>query len=279
MATANDVLRVAAGEIGYSRWNDRQRGTKYGRDYASRHGAFFANNGVAYCAMFITWVLRHAGIPVPGGDFSYCPYGLQHMRNLGLLVDPRQARPGDIVFFQWDNGPVDHVGFVELNKGGWLQTIEGNTVGVNGKSGGVNRRTRPWRVVAAVGRPRYDVTAPQPVPQQTGGLQVDGWFGAASVRCLQQVLGTPIDGVVSSQPAANHKYVPNCGDNWRWVNGRVTGSACVKAWQKRVGATPDGFFGVLTVKATQQFLGVSADGIAGATTMKAWQSWLNRQRG
>lgn len=278
MTTAIDVLRIAAAEIGYSRWNDPQRGTKYGRDYASRHGAFFANNGVAYCAMFITWVLRHAGMPVPGGDFSYCPYGLQHMRNLGLLVDPRQARPGDIVFFQWDNGPVDHVGFVELNKGGWLQTIEGNTTGVNGKSGGVNRRTRPWSVVAGVARPRYEATVSRPAARQAAGLVVDGWFGAASVRRLQQVMGTTVDGVVSSQPSANRKYVPNCGDNWRWVKGRATGSECVKAWQKHVGATPDGMFGRLTVNATQQFLNVAVDGVAGVVTMKAWQSWLNRQR-
>ena len=278
MTTATDVLKIAAAEIGYSRWTDPKRGTKYGRDYASRHGAFFANNGVAYCAMFITWVLRHAGVPVPGGDFSYCPYGLQHMRNLGLLVDPRQARPGDIVFFQWDNGPVDHVGFVELNKGGWLQTIEGNTTGVNGKSGGVNRRTRPWGVVAGVARPRYEVAVSRPAVKHAAGLAVDGWFGAASVRRLQQVLGTTVDGIVSSQPKNNRKYVPNCGDNWRWVKGRATGSACVKAWQKHVGVTPDGLFGRSTVEATQRFLNVPVDGVAGVVTMKAWQSWLNRQR-
>ena len=34
MATASEVLRIAAGEIGYSRWTDPQPGTKYGRWYA-----------------------------------------------------------------------------------------------------------------------------------------------------------------------------------------------------------------------------------------------------
>ena len=29
MATASEVLRIAAGEIGYSRWTDPQPGTKY----------------------------------------------------------------------------------------------------------------------------------------------------------------------------------------------------------------------------------------------------------
>lgn len=39
MATANDVLRIAAGELGYSRWTDPQPGTKYGRWYAQAHGS------------------------------------------------------------------------------------------------------------------------------------------------------------------------------------------------------------------------------------------------
>ena len=34
MATPNDVLNIAAKEVGYSRWTDPQPGTKYGRWYA-----------------------------------------------------------------------------------------------------------------------------------------------------------------------------------------------------------------------------------------------------
>ena len=62
MSTAIDVLRIAAKEIGYSRWDDTEAGTKYGRDYAAHHGAYYGTSGVPYCAMFVTWVLRAAGM-------------------------------------------------------------------------------------------------------------------------------------------------------------------------------------------------------------------------
>ena len=38
MASANKVLSIAAGEVGYSRWDDPQAGTKYGRAFAEKVG-------------------------------------------------------------------------------------------------------------------------------------------------------------------------------------------------------------------------------------------------
>ena len=48
MATASEVLRIAAGEIGYSRWTDPQPGTKYGRWYAQSHGSYYGASGVQH---------------------------------------------------------------------------------------------------------------------------------------------------------------------------------------------------------------------------------------
>ena len=39
MATAQQFIDACAEEVGYSRWTDEAEGTKYGRDYATRHGA------------------------------------------------------------------------------------------------------------------------------------------------------------------------------------------------------------------------------------------------
>ena len=61
MATASEVLRIAAGEIGYSRWTDPQPGTKYGRWYAQSHGSYYGASGVPFCAMFVSWVMSRAG--------------------------------------------------------------------------------------------------------------------------------------------------------------------------------------------------------------------------
>lgn len=159
MTSAKNILTIATREIGYSRWNDPQPGTKYGRDYATRHGKYYGKNGVPYCAMFITWVFRQCGVIPPGGDFAYCPAGIKAMKKLGLEVDTHDAQPGDIVFFDWDGGESDHVGIVEHNLGNALQTIEGNTT-VAWKPGAVGRRTRSFSVVCNVFRPQYDQAPP-----------------------------------------------------------------------------------------------------------------------
>nr|WP_314638639.1 CHAP domain-containing protein [uncultured Olsenella sp.] len=161
MSSPTDVLRIAAAEIGYSRWDDPEPGTKYGRWYAGLVGeAYFGTSGVPYCAMFVTWVLARAGVSVPGFPSAYCPDIRNAGIRAGIEVPKRDARPGDIVLFDWDGGLVDHVGLVESNMGGHLQTIEGNTSsgsgGSQGNGGVVARRTRSWAVVSTVLRPRYE---------------------------------------------------------------------------------------------------------------------------
>ena len=272
-----DILTIAAREIGYSRWNDPQPGTKYGRAYAGRHGKYFGSNGVPFCAMFVTWVFRQAGVIPPGGDFAYCPTGIKAMKKLGLEVSKHSAQPGDIVFFDWDGGESDHVGFVEYNTGNYLLTIEGNTT-TQGISGTVARRQRPFSSVCNVFRPHYDSAPPATPKRASKAIAVDGYFGPESIRALQIRLGTPTDGVISSQPAVNKPYVPNAGAGWKWVAHGAKGSTCIKAWQRKTGATVDGFFGQASVKSTQKFLGVPVDGYMGAVTVKAWQTWLNNHQ-
>ncbi|TPF97552.1 endolysin [Bifidobacterium sp. UTCIF-39] len=194
MATANDVLRIAAGEIGYSRWTDPEPGTRYGRWYAQSHGSYFGTSGVPFCAMFASWCLDRAGQSFPGMPAAYVPYILRDGRNAGRQVDTRGAQPGDLVIFQWDSGPVDHIGFVEINRGGYLQTIEGNT-----NNGSVARRTRSWNVVAAILRPAYDGITGSLSGLTSGQLAVDGSCGPATIGRWQQIMGTPVDCVVTGQ--------------------------------------------------------------------------------
>jgi len=53
--TAQNVLTWAAGEIGYTRWDDPEKGSKYGRWYAKKHGAYYGTSGVPFCAMGASW--------------------------------------------------------------------------------------------------------------------------------------------------------------------------------------------------------------------------------
>lgn len=164
MATAKEVLAIAAKEIGYNRWDDPQQGSKYGRWYAQKTGSpYFGQNGIPFCAMFVSWVLDQAGQQCAGFPGASCTAILNAAKKAGLVIpNKRNAIPGDIALFDWDprsgNG-VDHIGYIELNKGSYVQTTEGNTSSGNSGSqsngGGVYRRTRSWDSIAYVIRPPY----------------------------------------------------------------------------------------------------------------------------
>lgn len=170
MASANKVLSIAAGEVGYSRWDDPQAGTKYGRAFAEKVGdPYYGNSGILYCCMFVWWVLDQAGMTVPGMPTASCTALRNACANAGLIVPKMSAQPGDIVIFDWPgsrDGANDHVGFVELNRSTYIQTIEGNTSsgasGSQDNGGVVARRTRDWSVVQDVIRPVYGSDKPLP---------------------------------------------------------------------------------------------------------------------
>lgn len=153
MATASDVLRIARAEVGYCRYDDPERGTKYGRWYESEvdcpGGYDYGANGVAYCAMFASWVLAKAGVECAGMPGAYCP-SIHHSQTLAAS----QLKPGDLVLFDWDNDNTDdHIGIVASNDAAakTIRTIEGNTSG-----GRVAERTRAYSTVCGGIRPAYD---------------------------------------------------------------------------------------------------------------------------
>ena len=273
MATANQALARAAREIGYYRYDDPETGTRYGRWYAQKTGsAGFASNGVPFCAMFASYILDQVGQACPGLPAAYCPYILRDCQNAGIVLgDKTQAQPGDLVLFDWDGGVVDHIGFIEVNRGSSLQTIEGNTNG-----GRVARRSRAWSSVRAVVRVPYGqgVSAQPAAPAQSAGIAVDGWWGPDTIRALQRTMGTTVDGVISGQPPVNRTYVPRAGDGWEWST-REGGSTVIRALQRKIGADADGYFGPNSVKSLQRYLGVAVDGYCGPDTVTAFQRRLN----
>lgn len=112
----------------------------------------------------------------------------------------------------------------------------------------------------------------------SGKIAVDGSWGVATTKKAQAVFGTVQDGIISGQPISNKKYLANAyTGSWQFVSGRATGSNLIRAIQKRIGATVDGYFGRGSVMALQRFLGVTVDGSMGPATVKAFQSWLNKQ--
>lgn len=111
----------------------------------------------------------------------------------------------------------------------------------------------------------------------SGALSVDGWWGCKTTTALQKALGTPQDGVVSGQDSRDFNKVNGGGletASWKIGNG---GSLMVKALQKKIGATADGYFGVKSCKALQKYLGTTQDGVVSAPSdmVKALQKKLN----
>lgn len=115
----------------------------------------------------------------------------------------------------------------------------------------------------------------KPAPKaKTAKLDVDGYFGPATIKALQRYLGTVVDGVISSQYRPNKRYIPAATSGWEWTS-QPKGSTCVKALQRKVGATADGIWGKGTSRAVQRWLGVEADGYFGHVSSKALQRKLN----
>ena len=278
MAGAGDVLRIAAGEIGYSRWSDPERGSKYGRWFADITGeSYYGENGVPYCAMFVSWVFAHAGASCTGLPGAYCPT----MLAAGNTVSPSSAQPGDVVYYDWNgDGESDHVGIVEENQGSYLVTIEGNTSTGSGSQtngGVVARRQRAWDYVCGIVRPDWsDESTPAPVD---GKLDVDGVLGRLSVTEWQEQVGVKETGVVSGQLEDCKGSFPALTS----VTFEGTGSELMLAVQKILGVpNPTGVIASGTVSMLQGWLylhgfSCAADkaGVLGTPTAKALQQSLN----
>lgn len=270
MATPSDALRVAAAELGYCRFDDPQEGTKFGRWYAQQTGAsYFGASGVPFCAMGASWVLDQIGMTPPGGIFAYVPTGINQARSAGASVEVHAAVPGDLVCFDWDDdGVADHVAFVEANRGTYLQTIEFNTTGPDGRSGSVARRTRYWSDVQAVLRPAYSGAtggtvgtgaSVKPAPAAPQFRDITGVQSAVHVTA-DNVSGPDTRRAVDAVRKAS-----------RWGGGLFPYG--VRFTQACVGTPQDGVWGPnsrsahdATVSAIQRAVGAAVDGVWGPET-------------
>lgn len=299
MAAADEILKKAESQIGYCRWDDELAGTIFGRWYAQKTGSsYFGTNGVPFCAMFVSWVFDQCGEEEPYLPTAGCGTMLARARSAGLVLsDTRNAVPGDAVIFDWGYDDIghDHVGLVEANRGGYLQTIEGNTTGADGRSGSVARRTRAFKnngrgrpQIMAVIRPAYNGGSASTAPVPDGNLIVDGVWGEAATLKAQQVLNAPYkDGKISRQPQMHLSRHKGCGSGWEYAGwlGEEPGSQTIRMLQEIWGCAADGFFGPGTINAMIRYYqhdsGATAlDGVIDypSITVKAFQRALNDGR-
>jgi hypothetical protein len=156
MTTAADVLTGAASWIGTTEQPP-------GSDYVPGITDWYGMNGQPWCAMFVSRVFYDAGLPLPAQTpkgFAWCTAGAEWFAAQGRLIpDPTQARPGDVVFFEWDHvGGLDHVGIVQGTNPDGLVCIEGNV----GARVGLFRRS--YSDAVSLGRPPF-TPPPNPNPE------------------------------------------------------------------------------------------------------------------
>jgi hypothetical protein len=249
MATAKQVIAEATKHIGY---------TETGNNH-SMFGKWFGMDGAAWCAMFVSYCMNHAGAgsiikgaQTAKGSAQVSKFVAHAKKHKWAKIAPKDAHAGDIVIFNFPGGyETDHVGFIRAaSKGKNIYTIEGNTssgAGSQSNGGGVYKRTRSFGVVHSIWRPPYDVeTVVEPAVAPV----------VAEPAPVAPV--SPVEAI--STPEAPKTFTSlkegSKGDK-------------VKELQKRLGITADGIFGPITkrnVVAFQEKKGLPQTGIVDETT-------------
>lgn len=156
MATAADMLRAAASEVGYLETPVNR--TKFAAEAGHP-------NGAAWCQTFLCAIARRVGQPLPPSSSSTL-YTVDGFRNAGRWHTTPQ--PGDFAYFDFEGrlslAGIQHVGIVESVSpdGRTVVCIEGNTSradGANVNGGGVWRRIRARSYIVGYGRPAYNGTS------------------------------------------------------------------------------------------------------------------------
>ncbi|MEC5340371.1 N-acetylmuramoyl-L-alanine amidase [Enterococcus casseliflavus] len=143
-----------------------------------------------------------------------------------------------------------------------LERFKDAVFGSNGNSS--NNNTSSEKLSTPASKPSY-IT-----------LSVDGKFGPATARRLQQYFGTTQDGVIS------HQYKQKFNQNIYAAKFDQTlrGSNVIRALQKLLGVSQDGLMGQATIKALQKRLGTTQDGIISpvSNVVSALQKALNTNK-
>ena len=134
MVTGEEILAIAAREIGYCR-------DKSGHN---TFGEWFGLDYQPYCMEFVQWVYHQAGLDLPYKTAS-CGALLRWYKEHQPECVTGNPIPGCIVIFDFPSTAydTDHTGLFVKVSDNKITTIDGNTSGGNDSNGGwVQQRTR-----------------------------------------------------------------------------------------------------------------------------------------
>ena len=123
------ALKVAQTQLGV-----QEAGTNTGKEVDEYLAAAKVGPGNPWCASFVTWSLEKAGVKMDGTGWAAVQTWVRNAeagKNNLEIVSADQARPGDIVAYDWghqdDFGSDGHIGFLASNvEGGKFTALEGN---------------------------------------------------------------------------------------------------------------------------------------------------------
>ena len=150
MATANELLTIARGELGNTESPAGSNRTKYGK--------WMGLDGQPWCMSFVQWCCAQAGVKLPLRTAS-CGELMRAAKAAGCWVT-RDFQPGDVVIYDLPGGAAtDHCGIVEMELPDYgVQAIEGNTSvsGSQSNGGQVCRKSRPAKYIVGAVRPQFE---------------------------------------------------------------------------------------------------------------------------
>ena len=227
-----DLVNVARSQLGYHEGNSfsdlgggnssgssnyTEYGYWYGTQVAGSSGGYY----YAWCAYFISWCARQAGIPTSIiSNASYACAGSDNGDFKNLTYYPRGSytpQAGDLIFFDWNSvsGQWDHVEVVTAVSSSSVTTLGGNT-GTN------NVKERTWSLsyseIQGYGVPNYsgssgggggssDATDPNNYPTPPTGTYLNVGDSGNYVKWLQACLcqlgyTVDVDGQFGNQTAS-----------------------------------------------------------------------------
>ena len=257
-----DLVNVARSQLGYhegdntSQLHGESSGssnyTEYGYWYGTQVQGHSGGSYYAWCAYFISWCARQAGIPTSIiSNASYACAGSDNgdFKNLDFYNRGSYTpKVGDLVFFDWpgDEYHWDHVEIVIGVSSSEVTTLGGNT-------GDNNVKSRKWSLsnsnIRGYGVPKYTTGStpspdPTPTPAPSGGVQ--------------DLTNPKNPNKYSTPPSGTYLNVGDSGNYVRWLQACLNqcGYSCdvdgqfgygtaeaLKGFQRAYSLTVDGGFG------------------------------------
>lgn len=234
-----DLVNVALSQVGYHEGDcpeDYGGGNAMGKDnYTEYSSAFYGMNG-QWCAMFVSWCARQAGIPryVLNSAARAASDGAGGSREYFFHIatqkpDSYTPLPGDLVFFTYDGYNSSHVGIVAAVTEAGIRTVEGNST----NAVRVNDYALDSPLILRYGIYSYEALTAEiaPIPtvelvfaSDTGeahGVQPDDGQSAYHFHSLQALAGAAMQIPPNSFCRAGYQllgyYVRRCDDG-RWLS-------------------------------------------------------------